>query len=239
MKKNKTKTMGLMALLIGTMSIGGIMAYFTDADTATNTFTVGKISIDLQEPEWLPPTEIVPQQEFQKDPLIKNDGSNEAFVFLKVIVPYANIVTANEDGSKNPAADTELFSFDVNTGWTELVSEKVKNTVNKTVTHLYAYTGESVSMMAPLAVDASTPALFDYVRFANVVEDQKIESKSFNVVIDAFGIQTTNLNDGKTALDGSNTDGVSTPKEVWNILKTQNPSVEVSVNEDIHTDIKK
>ena len=56
MKKNKTKTMGLMALLIGTMSIGGIMAYFTDGDTATNTFTVGKISIDLQEPEWVPPT---------------------------------------------------------------------------------------------------------------------------------------------------------------------------------------
>ncbi len=239
MKKNKTKTMGLMALLIGTMSIGGIMAYFTDADTATNTFTVGKISIDLQEPEWLPPTEIVPKQEFEKDPLIKNDGSNDAFVFLKVIVPYANIVTANEDGSKNPAADTELFSFDVNTGWTELVSEKEKNTVNKTVTHLYAYTGETASTMATLAVDASTPALFDYVRFANVVEDQMIESKSFDVVVDAFAIQTTNLNDGKTALDGSNTDGVSTPKEVWDILKTQNPSVEVSVNEDVNTDIKK
>ena len=178
MKKNKIKTMGCMALLIGTLSIGGIMAYFTDADTATNIFTVGKISIDLQEPEWIPTTEIVPQQEFKKDPLIKNDGSNDAFVFLKVTVPYANIVTANEDGSKNPAADTELFSFDVNSGWTELVSEKEINTVNKTVTYLYAYTGESKSTMEPLAVDASTPALFDYVRFANIVEDQMIESKS-------------------------------------------------------------
>ena len=239
MKKNKIKTMGCMALLIGTLSIGGIMAYFTDADTATNIFTVGKISIDLQEPEWIPTTEIVPQQEFKKDPLIKNDGSNDAFVFLKVTVPYANIVTANEDGSKNPAADTELFSFDVNSGWTELVSEKEINTVNKTVTYLYAYTGESKSTMEPLAVDASTPALFDYVRFANIVEDQMIESKSFNVVIDAFGIQTTNLNDGKTVLDGSNIDGISTPKEVWDILKTQNPSVEVPVNEDVITDVKK
>ena len=34
--------------------------------------------------------------------------------------------TANEDGTKNPAKDTELFSYDVNEGWTELESEVFK-----------------------------------------------------------------------------------------------------------------
>ncbi|WP_291236988.1 TasA family protein, partial [Frisingicoccus sp.] len=95
MKKSSMRTLALTAILAGTVSIGGIMAYFTDGDTATNTFTVGKISLDLQEPSWVPPTNITPGQEIAKDPQIKNDGNNEEFVFLKVTVPYANVVTAN------------------------------------------------------------------------------------------------------------------------------------------------
>ena len=239
MKKNKTKTMLLLTALVGTMSIGGVMAYFTDGDQATNTFTVGKISLDLQEPDWVPPTEIVPQQEFEKNPQIKNDGLNEEFVFMKVIVPYDNVVTANEDGTKNPAKDTELFSYDVNEGWTELESEVFKDTQAKTITHVYAYTGEDVSSMKSLAVDATTPSLFDHVRFANIVEDQAIEAKTLNVDIQAFGIQTTNLNDGKTALDGNNKDGKVSPTDVWSILEKQNPSLDISVTEEVNTDIKK
>lgn len=239
MKKNKTRTIALLTALIGTLSVGGIMAYFTDGDTATNTFTVGKVSLDLQEPDWVPPTEIVPQQEFEKDPQIKNDGLNEEFVFLKVTIPYANVVTANEDGTKNTSADTELFSYDLNKGWTEIEAKRVKDTTTKTVTHLYAYTGDYVTTMEPLAVDETTPTLFDHVRFANIVEDQQIEATTLNIIVDAFGIQTTNLNDGKASLDGDNGDGVVSPQEVWAIIENQNPSLEVSVNEEVYTDIKK
>ena len=238
MKKHTTKSMVMLTVLIGTLSIGGIMAYFTDGDTATNTFTVGKISLDLQEPNWTPPTNIVPDQEFAKNPQIKNDGLNEEFVFMKVTVPYAKIVTANEDGSKNTAADTELFSYNVKKGWTELVSEQVKDTENKTITHLYAYTGDYATSMEALDVNETTPTLFDYVRFANVVEDQQIEAKTLDVVVNAYGIQTTNLNDGKAGLDGDNSDGKVAPMDVWEILKNQSPSLDVSVNEHVHTDIK-
>ena len=230
--------MVLLTALIGTLSVGGIMAYFTDGDTATNTFTVGKISLDLQEPDWIPPVNIVPEQEFAKDPQIKNDGLNEEYVFMKVTIPYAHIVTANEDGTKNPASDVELFSYNVNKGWTEMEAYMVKDTVNKTITHLYAYTGEYATTMEPLAVNATTPALFDYVRFANVVEDQTIEAQTLNVVVNAYGIQTMNLNDGKSNLDGVNDDGKVSPKDVWTIIETQNPSLDVNVNEHIHTDVK-
>ena len=87
MKIQSKKSMLLLTALIGTLSIGSIAAYFTDGDTATNTFTVGKISLDLQESDWVPPVNIVPQQEFKKNPQIKNDGLNEEFVFVKVTVP--------------------------------------------------------------------------------------------------------------------------------------------------------
>ena len=81
MKKKNLDKIVLVGALVGCMTIGAVSAYFTDADTATNTFTVGKVSIDLQEPDWVPPTNITPEQEFAKDPKILNDGINDAYVF--------------------------------------------------------------------------------------------------------------------------------------------------------------
>lgn len=238
MKKSSMRTLALTAILAGTVSIGGIMAYFTDGDTATNTFTVGKISLDLQEPSWVPPTNITPGQEIAKDPQIKNDGNNEEFVFLKVTVPYANVVTANEDGTKSRIADTELFSYDVKEGWTEIDSKRVIDSSSKTVTHLYAYTGETADSMKALAVNSSTPSLFDWVRFANIVEDQNLETTTQNIVIEAYGIQTQNIKDEKGNLDGDNNDGKTLPLDVWKVIENQNPSLLNTVTEDINTDIK-
>ena len=238
MKKSSMRTLALTAILAGTVSIGGIMAYFTDGDTATNTFTVGKISLDLQEPSWVPPTNITPGQEIAKDPQIKNDGNNEEFVFLKVTVPYANVVTANENGTKNRIADTELFSYDVNEEWTELSAQREIDSSSKTVTHLYAYTGNTSDSMKALAVNSSTPALFDWVRFANIVEDQNLETTTQNIVIEAYGIQTQNIKDEKGNLDGDNNDGKTLPLDVWKVIENQNPSLQNTVTEDINTDIK-
>lgn len=238
MKKSSMRTLALTAILAGTVSIGGIMAYFTDGDTATNTFTVGKISLDLQEPSWVPPTNITPGQEIAKDPQIKNDGNNEEFVFLKVTVPYANVVTANEDGTRGRIADTELFSYDVKDGWTEIDSKRVIDSSSKTVTHLYAYTGETADSMKALAVNSSTPSLFDWVRFANIVEDQNLETTTQNIVIEAYGIQTQNIKDEKGNLDGDNNDGKTLPLDVWKVIENQNPSLQSPVTEDINTDIK-
>lgn len=138
MMKKKLKTMLLCTALAGTLAVGGIMAYFTDGDTTTNTFTVGKISLDLEEPNWIPPEDITPNQEIKKDPQITNNGVNSEFVFLEVSVPYKNVVTANDDGTKNQAADHELFTYTVNSCWTEL-GTGTKNAENGTVTHLYVY----------------------------------------------------------------------------------------------------
>lgn len=239
MKKNKVKIVALTAALVGTLSVGSIMAYFTDGDTATNTFTVGKISLDLQEPGWVPQDDITPGEEFKKDPQIKNDGINDEYVFMEVVVPYLNLITANEDGTRNKAADTELFSYDVKGGWTELTSEKVVDKTNKTVTHLYAYTGNESGAMEVLKANATTPKLFEWVRFANIVEDQKLETTTQNIVVNAYGIQTKNINDGKVGLDGNNADGKMTPLEVWKVIETQKPSVISVTSEAANTDIKK
>lgn len=237
MKKKNLQKAVVATALIGTLCIGGIMAYFTDADTQTNTFTVGKVSLDLQEPNWEPPKDITPGQEIKKDPQIKNDGINNEYVFLEVVVPYENVTIANEDGTKAPEkADTELFSYDVKDGWVEVGTAK-KDEKTKTVTHLYAY-GTKTEMTA-LQKDAITPSLFDWVRFANVIEDENLEGTVKNIVVNGYGIQTDNINDGKTALDGINNDGKTSPEEVWAVLKNQAPTTNVAAEEDANTDIKK
>ena len=236
MKKNHLGKIVAACALIGCMTVGGISAYFTDADTATNTFTVGRVSIDLQEPDWIPPTVITPEEEFAKDPKILNDGINDAYVFVEVVVPYANVATANEDGTKNAAADTELFSYDLKDGWVE-IGTAVKDETAKTVTHLYAY--GSADAMTAVAAGVTTEAVFDYIKFVNVVEDQKLEATTLDVVVNGYAIQTANINDGKNSLDGDNADGAVTPEAVWSVLSSQAPDTVVDVEEEINTDIKK
>ena len=237
---NKRKLSIIALALVCCMAVAGVSAYFTDADTATNTFTIGKISLDLQEPSWTPPEDITPNEEFAKDPQIKNDGINEEYVFLKVEVPYATVVTANADGTKNePAAVTELFSYTVNSGWTEFkTAEKSDADENGcgTVTHYYAYGTDSA--MTALAANATTPALFDAVKFANVVEDQGLEGASKDIVLYAYGIQTTNINNGDSSADGTNTAGKTAPVDVWEVVANENPSTDVGVEENANTDIK-
>ena len=51
-KIRKTGTLALAGLLGAALLTGGAFAYFTDADSAVNTFTVGSVKIDLQEPDF-------------------------------------------------------------------------------------------------------------------------------------------------------------------------------------------
>lgn len=219
MSKNKLKAGILASALVACLSISGISAYFTDTDSKVNTFTVGKVEIDLLEPNWEPPTDITPEQEMKKDPQVENTGINDAYIFVEVTVPYANVLTANEDGTLNPKADTELFAYDLKSGWVELTAEKKINPENGTVKHLYAYSADGE--MTVVKKGEVTSSVFDYIKFVNLVENDALSGTSLDVVVNAYAIQTTNLNDGKTNLDGNNEDGKLTPEAVWSVIAAE------------------
>lgn len=89
-------------VLLGAFAVGGMLAYLTDTDEVTNTFTVGNVLIDLTEPNYPgndKTTDIVPNQEIKKDPKVTNTGKNDAIVFMKVTVPVKSVATANADGT--------------------------------------------------------------------------------------------------------------------------------------------
>lgn len=51
MSKRKILVLALSLSMVAILAIGGTLAYFTDTDSATNTFTVGNVKIDLIEQE--------------------------------------------------------------------------------------------------------------------------------------------------------------------------------------------
>lgn len=88
---NKRKILLLVALLsmVAILGVGGTLAYFTAEDTATNTFTVGNVKIDLTEPNWVTSgsgdaPEVYPGEALTKDPTVTNTGKNPCFVRVKV-----------------------------------------------------------------------------------------------------------------------------------------------------------
>lgn len=225
MNVKKWKRNGLMLLLMGTMmfTAGSALAYFTDTEQAVNNITVGKVDITLTEPKWdqTPDEEkenITPGKVLVKDPKITNTGINDAFVFMTVEVPAAELITANDDGSRNEKRITELYSWNINKGWTQIGTAEDLTNENGKITgrkYLYAYGNES--KCTSLEKGIATTELFSSVTFANVIEGQTfsngipLEGTVTDIQIHAYGIQTTDLTQNK----------VTSPEKVWAVLKNQ------------------
>ena len=202
MKKKKIILAVIILLVISI--VGGTIAYFTDTDNATNTFTIGNVDITLTEPNWLTTDEdnngipdasqdLMPGQTIAKDPTINNvSTTNPAYVFAKVEVPCTTAVS--------PATPAELFSYTLNTGWTELTTAAVACTSGGTATHVY-YFG-SGSTLTSVAAGASTAAVFNNVTLLNTLTGTEGLTGNKNIVVTGYGIQTQGL---------ANT----TPTDVW------------------------
>ena len=202
--KNKTKTILCTLAVAGVIGTSGILAYLTDNDQATNKFTVGKVDIELQEPTWDEATdtdgdevpdfaeEITANQTIAKDPQVENIGKNNAYVYLKVTVPVAEVITAADDGTLlngGAATATELFTFTPNAKWTEIASEKEETATS--VTYVYYYN----EVVAP---GATTEKLFEEVKFANVIEGQVDDTVMQQIDVNAYAIQSDNLANDET-----------------------------------------
>ena len=75
-----------MVCLVAVAIVGGSLAYFTDEEKATNTFTVGNVDITLTEPKWVEEkATLIPGREIAKDPTITvEETSQRAYTFMKV-----------------------------------------------------------------------------------------------------------------------------------------------------------
>ncbi len=96
----------LSVALLGALAltaVGGTLAYFTDTDEKTNTFTSGKVDISLEE-KFEQNSKLLPGKEnaVQKEVSIKlNDGSEDSYVWYEWLIPATLDSTDGSTGTNN------------------------------------------------------------------------------------------------------------------------------------------
>lgn len=194
---NKKKT-GIITLaaFAGISIIGSSIAYFTSTNTKNNPFTVGSVRTILHEDRWddLADTDhndipdiaenIIPNKTIPKDPSIENTGKNPAWVYLEVRVPILNIITAQEDGSRNPKADTELYLFTPDLNHWRQLSKIIEEDTDGKKTAVYVFGYETV-----LDSGQTTADLFTQVQFCNAIEEQGLEDTGQTITVKSMAIQ--------------------------------------------------
>lgn len=96
--------------MVGTLAVGGTLAWFTDTETATNVITTGNVDVRWFENDeaitdenpgvtYGEDTPVTPGQELKKEAKITNEGKNAAFVRAKINIPegYEDVVLLNRD----------------------------------------------------------------------------------------------------------------------------------------------
>lgn len=206
MKKNRTIIAAIVLLLL--FVVGGAVAYFTDTDTKTNTFTIGSVDIELVEENWdttdansnnVPDAaeNLMPGQSVAKDPVVNNISTkNPAYVFVKVEVPCTTETTPQE-----------IFTYTTNAGWTELSSAQVACTSGGTATHVYYYGSNGTLTTLAKAANSSTPTstsnpVFSSVTLRSTLTGNEGLTGNKSVVVTGYGIQTEGLSS-------------TTPADVW------------------------
>ena len=218
MKKfNKSAALLAAAGLISALGIGGTLAYLTDSEQHTNVFTVGDVSIDLEEPNYvaltaLQKTNIVPNQELAKDPFIKNTGVNDSIVFMKLTVPVENVTLVADNGANSEKKAQEIFYFkdtadyiethanNFDSEWLELptVEANTGSSTAQTVgtrTYVFAYKRALPGSLdsSGLTGSADTSKLFDKIQFKNILEEEIAQGALEKIKVEAFAIQTNNI----------------------------------------------
>ena len=184
-KKGLLLTVCALALVIA--SVFGTLAYLTSEDTVTNTFTVGKVAITLDETDVDDSTpnaerdkaneyKLMPGHSYTKDPIVHVDSESEdCYLFVKVVNQIADIEGDNKVAAQMTAND-----------W--LPVEGVEDV------YVHAKDGKLISVAGGTNVN-----VFETFSIAGSVDNAtlaKYEGKT--IVVTAYAIQADGF-EGKTA----------------------------------------
>lgn len=113
--KQKITLIATCVVLAAAITVGGTLAWFTDAKDVQNVVTFGNVKISLTEPEFDKVADssgtyagALPGTLINKDPTVTNVGSNDAWIRAKVEIKWKDSEAPVPDG-------TEMFT--VADGW--------------------------------------------------------------------------------------------------------------------------
>jgi predicted ribosomally synthesized peptide with SipW-like signal peptide len=119
----------LLVALVSAISIGATLAYLTDRDSEVNVFTIGDVTIDLEE-EFEQNSTLIPGVKIEKKPTITNTGKNDAWVWLTFAIPAA--LDVNTPGSDVGSIDNVIhWNFKAATTEGYVTQDKVQKAIDE------------------------------------------------------------------------------------------------------------
>lgn len=197
MKKFKALLVVACALLLVAASVFGTMAYLTSTDTVTNTFTVGKVNINLDEAKANTDGSLVegadrvkansykllPGHTYNKDPMVTVlSGSEPSYVKMTVTFSKANELDAIF--ALNGANLTNIFNGYDAANW--IAKGNTKDTTANTRTYEFWYKEAVGAPEGNVALDA----LFDSITVPGAITAEQLATiESMTITVNAYAIQ--------------------------------------------------
>lgn len=192
----KTLTVLLALVLVIAMSVAGTMAYLTDKDTVTNTFTVGNVKITMDEQDTDHDTntadnvvvngetrdkansyKLIPGHTYDKDPIVRvAAGSEDCWLFVKVDNQIATI----EDADKSVASQMAT------NGWT----------LEDAANNIYSY--KSI-----VSAGANVPVFTNFTIDGEVINTALAAYNGKTIVVKAYAVQADNFGTAAAALEAA------------------------------------
>ena len=238
MKKKVALTAAAVAL-VGTLAVGGTLAWFTDTETATNVVTMGKVDILLKEdggtdgnkvtsPEGLEYKNVMPGDKFQKAVSIENKG-NDAYVRVKIVVSGNNVILKSlvdkkvVDSKEEPNKDNDItFLKKGDNKFNALDLNWTKGTINGEDV-CYAYVPTFL-----LSDEKTEETIFDKIQIPGAEWGNEYVDQKFNIKVVADAIQSKNFDDAAAAFtefDKVDADKVDLPDDKNKVNASSNTLV--------------
>ena len=210
-KRSKALLLSMCAVLLVVGSVFGTIAYLTDSESVTNTFSVGQVGLKLDEAKvdemgkpdgetrWQPTTadpvqeyHLLPGHSYTKDPTVTVDaGSEESYVRMMATIAYK-------------AEADEVFAKYGVTNWLNINSDWVTDGIpttkeeSGTITRIYEFRYKSTVAKSETAT--KLPALFTTLTVPGGVTNDEIAClKDMVISVEAHAIQAAGFADADAA----------------------------------------
>ena len=197
-KTRKALMMVLCAVALVAISVGATVAYLTSTDTVTNTFTVGKVAITLDEAKVdvdgkpVTPAErvktndykLMPGHKYTKDPTVTVKAGSES-CYVKMTVTFSKASELDAIFDPKGADMTSIFNGYDSTKW--IYKGNTENTAANTRTYEFWY-NEIVSGAA--SADVPLDALFDSITVPGTINNAQLDTiVGMTITVNAYAIQ--------------------------------------------------
>lgn len=207
MKKSKVLLTLACAVLLVAASVMGTLAYLTSTSEVTNTFSVGQVSIKLDEAKAnLDGTlvsgadrvqansyKLMPGHTYNKDPRVTVLEGSEAS-YIKMTVTFSKAAELDKIFEPTGADMTSIFVGYDTTNW--LYQGSTENTTDNTRTYEFWYKETVAAPDADVALDA----LFKQIKVPDEINNEQLSTiEGMTITVNAYAIQADGFDTAEKA----------------------------------------